>query len=276
MEQIKSEIHQSAEVRPAFHLPQLGQLDQLVAFDYKEDHYYIRMYCMIDQSRKLVEAVSTDLIHWKEQVIDEEILDTASPLRRVAETDYYYVTNDHGEQVWIGWLVDAHYLTLPYIVNNEGMRAITRQHGQGETAEGYAMKHLIKLHPYEGRCFELIIDVLENESTEFFIELRASKKEATRITYNQRERRITLDCIDSSIQRSTEPAVQSLVLHHDLKQLQIFVDQRSIELIVNENEAVLTAVIFPSEQATAIRTATESGQVYFKFTKYEWDLIDKN
>lgn len=46
-------------------------------------------------------------------------------------------------------------------------------------------------------------------------------------------------------------------------------DTSSIEIFCNDGERVLTSRIFPDENATAIRTSTETGQVYLKFTKYD-------
>ena len=62
---------------------------------------------------------------------------------------------------------------------------------------------------------------------------------------------------------------RSTYLDSPLKQLQIFVDTSSIEIFCNDGERVLTSRIFPDENATAIRTSTETGQVYLKFTKYD-------
>ncbi|WP_414055406.1 glycoside hydrolase family 32 protein [Macrococcus equi] len=175
-----------------------------------------------------------------------------------------------------GW---AHCLTLPRVLTVEDNKlrqrpvpSLKKLRGQVETAEGYATKKNVKLHPYEGKQYELIVDVLENESTEFYIELRVSKKESTMITYNQSERRVTLDRFDSGLQPTgVDGFSRSVVLDSDLSQLQIFVDTSSIEIFLNDGEKVMTTRIFTSSDATGIRTSTESGQVYFKFTKY--DLI---
>ncbi|MGV2928679.1 sucrose-6-phosphate hydrolase [Macrococcus capreoli] len=173
-----------------------------------------------------------------------------------------------------GW---AHCLTLPRVltVENNQLRqrplpALQKLRGTVETAEGYATKKNVKLHPYEGFQYELIVDVLENDSTEFYIELRVSKKESTMITYNRAERRVTLDRFDSGLQpEGVDGYRRSVVLDEDLSQLHIFVDTSSIEIFLNDGEKVMTSRIFTSKEARGIRTSTESGQVYFKFTKYD-------
>ncbi|GGB11123.1 glycoside hydrolase family 32 protein [Macrococcus hajekii] len=194
-----------------------------------------------------------------------------------------------GERILIGWMglpdtdypTDnenwAHCLTLPRVLSVENHKlmqrplpALTQLRGTVETAEGYAMKHNVKLHPYEGDCYELIVDVLENESTEFYIELRVSKKESTRLIYNQADKCFTLDLFDSGkLGQSLKSYTRSVILEADLKKMQIFVDESSIEIFLNDGEKVMTSRIFPGEDARGIRTSTESGQVYFRFTKYD-------
>ncbi|MDU3709148.1 MAG: GH32 C-terminal domain-containing protein, partial [Staphylococcus lugdunensis] len=139
-----------------------------------------------------------------------------------------------------------------------------------ETAEGYANKFTTKLHPYEGLHYELIIDILENEASEVYFELRTSKQHSTLITYNKQSQRLTLDRSDSgALPEPVKGTTRSTILDTPLSQLQIFVDTSSIEIFCNNGERVLTSRIFPDEQATGIKTSTESGQVYLKFTKYE-------
>lgn len=264
-----SYISSGEDCRPSYHLPRSGVLERLMAFYYSKGRYYVQMCCLIDQQKRIVEAESTDLVHWTERVMD------ASPddITGAESVPYMSVVDDEGRRILIGQLKNAGYLTLPYVAGEGAavhpLPALQAIRGQEETAEGYAMKHLIKLHPYAGECYELIVDVLDNESTAFFIELRASKKEATRVIYDSRARRVTLDCQESSTRQQSERAHQSVHLANDLKQLHIFVDSSSIELFINKGEAALSAAIFPDVQSTAIRTATESGQVYFKLTKYD-------
>ncbi len=199
-----------------------------------------------------------------------------------------------GNRVLIGWMglpdtgypTDkegwAHCLTIPRVLTIEDnklrqrpVESLKSLRGNVETAEGYATKKNVKLHPYEGTHYELIVDVLDNDSTEFYIELRVSKKESTMITYNKAEKRITLDRFDSGqLPEGVDGYSRSVVLDEDLKQLQIFVDTSSIEIFINDGEKVMTTRIFTSQDAKGIRTSTESGQVYFKFTKY--DLKEAN
>ncbi len=119
--------------------------------------------------------------------------------------------------------------------------------------------------------YELIIDILDNEASELYFELRASKKCSTLITYNTREQKVTLDRSESGLlPDNVTDMTRSTILDTPLTQLQIFVDTSSIEIFCNDGERVLTSRIFPDETASGIKTSTESGQVYLQFTKYEF------
>ncbi|CAC7005107.1 sucrose-6-phosphate hydrolase [Staphylococcus aureus] len=88
-----------------------------------------------------------------------------------------------------------------------------------ETALGYANKFTRKLHPYEGKQYELIIDILDNDATEVYFELRTSKTSSTLIAYNKRENKITLDRSDSgllptNVEGTTRRALISMHLKH--------------------------------------------------------------
>lgn len=126
------------------------------------------------------------------------------------------------------------------------------------------------MHPYEGKQYEMIIDILENDATEIYFELRSSRNESTLITYNQRENSLTLDRSESGLlPTNVDGTTRSTILDTPLNQLHIFVDTSSIEIFCNNGERVLTSRIFPSEASTGIKASTESGQVYLQFTKFE-------
>ncbi|KKB24653.1 GH32 C-terminal domain-containing protein [Staphylococcus carnosus] len=143
-----------------------------------------------------------------------------------------------------------------------------------ETALGYANKFMRQLHPYEGEQFEMCIDILENEATEIYFELRTSRNNATLITYNTHSRLVTLDCSESEALPQGDFGTKcSVQLAKPLELLRIFVDSSSIEIFCNDGERVMSSRIFPAKDSTGIRTATESGQVYLKFTKYNLNSI---
>lgn len=173
-----------------------------------------------------------------------------------------------------GW---AHCLTIPRVLTIESgnlkqrpIKALEKLRTNEETALGYANKFTRQLHPYEGKQFELIIDILENEATEVYFEVRTSKTESTLITYNKREQKLTLDRSESGqLPGPVEGTTRSTYLDTPLSKLQLFVDTSSVEIFCNDGELVMTTRIFTDENATGIKTSTESGQTYLKFTKYD-------
>lgn len=197
--------------------------------------------------------------------------------------------DENGNRVLIGWMglpeinypTDeegwAHCLTIPRVLTIENnqlrqrpFKGLERLRKNKETALGYANKFNRKLHPYEGKQYELIIDIIENDASKIYFELRTSKQNNTKIIYNTREQKITLDRSESGLlPENVQDLTRSTILDSPLTRLQIFVDTSSIEIFCNDGERVLTSRIFPNENATGIETSTETGQVYLKFTKYE-------
>lgn len=197
--------------------------------------------------------------------------------------------DENGQRILIGWMglpdinypsdADgwAHCLTIPRVLTIESgnlkqrpIKALEKLRINEETALGYANKFTRQLHPYEGKQFELIIDILENEATEVYFEIRTSKTESTLITYNKREQKLTLDRSESGqLPEPVEGTTRSTYLDTPLSKLQLFVDTSSVEIFCNDGERVMTTRIFTDENATGIKTSTESGQTYLKFTKYD-------
>lgn len=197
--------------------------------------------------------------------------------------------DQHGKRILIGWMglpeinypTDregwAHCLTIPRELTIEDgklrqrpFEGLKKLRTNKETALGYANKFNRQLQPYEGKQFELIIDILDNEASEIYFELRASKNNTTLIKYNSTTQKLTLDRTESGLlPDNVSDYTRSTYLDTPLTQLQIFVDTSSIEIFCNDGERVLTSRIFPEESATGIKTSTESGQVYLQFTKYE-------
>ncbi|MCU5746158.1 sucrose-6-phosphate hydrolase [Staphylococcus sp. SQ8-PEA] len=197
--------------------------------------------------------------------------------------------DESGNRVLIGWMgmpattypTDdegwAHCLTLPRILNIEEGQLKQRPIPQlkklrrnKETALGYANKFERQLMPYDGTQYELIIDILDNEATELYFELRTSKDESTLISYNTHTQHLSLDRSESgALPKPVEVTNRTTRLVNPLTQLHIFVDTSSIEIFCNDGERVLSSRIFPSKASNGIKASTESGQVYLKFTKYE-------
>src|SRR5699024_2419714 len=115
-----------------------------------------------------------------------------------------------------------------------------------------------------------IIDILENDATELYFEIRASKSQPLLIAYNTKTRKITLDRSESGLlPEPVDGNTRSTYLDTPLSQLQMFVDTSSIELFCNDGERVMTSRIVTDDDAIGFKASTESGQVCLNFTKYD-------
>lgn len=140
--------------------------------------------------------------------------------------------------------------------------------GTLETAEGYATKKNVRLHPYEGNDYELIAQIIENNALEYILELRVSRKERTVLIYEAEGRRFTVDRSDSGL--VDEPYTKFITLHEPLTKLHCIVHKQTIELFINDGEAVMSMLINTSETADGIRTSAVHGDVYLKLWKYDF------
>lgn len=172
-----------------------------------------------------------------------------------------------------GW---RHSLTIPRelsIVKNE-LRQIPAQNlelmrGEPIEAEGYITQFPHKMRDFEGESYEMIIDIHENTSSILYIKLRLSHREETVLKYNQHTNEFTLDRgLSGRLPKDVDGTTRNVVLKEPLKQLRIFMDISSIEIFINEGEAVMSARIFPAHDATGVELSTETGECQTKITQY--------
>jgi len=140
--------------------------------------------------------------------------------------------------------------------------------GKLETAEGYATKKIVRLHPYEGKRYELIADIIDNDALELNIELRVSRRERTVITYDTSTQQFIFDRTDSSLS-TVEDFKRVITLHAPLTSLHCFVYEHTIEIFINDGEAVMSTYINTTDDADGIRASALRGQVYLKLSKYD-------
>ncbi|MDO4642618.1 MAG: sucrose-6-phosphate hydrolase [Cardiobacteriaceae bacterium] len=146
-----------------------------------------------------------------------------------------------------GW---AHCLTLPRILSIENDRlrqrplpALKQHRGNGA---------------HDGVHYELILQNPSNHP--FILTLRASDKEYTRITYNGEA--IIFDRSHSGALPEPEKEISGKGGHirrlaiGELHTLQLYSDTCSLEIFINDGEAVMTGNIYPQENATGLDIAT--------------------
>ncbi|WP_020006109.1 glycoside hydrolase family 32 protein [Salinicoccus albus] len=195
----------------------------------------------------------------------------------------------NGEQVLIGMMgiagtaypTDTYHwancMTLPRVVTlgNGRLRqnpisALEKLRHNEISAVGYITHHPRKMKDFYGESYELLVDIKENNATEIYINLRTSRKEATSLIYNTEKRLLTLDIGFSGEQPlNVDGTKRSVVLEEDLNDLRVFVDVSSIEIFVNQGEAVMSSRIFPSDRATGVELSTEIGDCFLSLTKYD-------
>ncbi|WP_223702116.1 glycoside hydrolase family 32 protein [Sutcliffiella deserti] len=103
----------------------------------------------------------------------------------------------------------------------------------------------------EGTSLEMEVTINSGQAEEFGIKLRKSEQEETVLTYNVKEKLLTLDREKSGAgPGGTRQAPVSLV--DNKLTLRIFVDSSSVEVFINGGEKVMTARIYPSQLANGI------------------------
>lgn len=138
------------------------------------------------------------------------------------------------------------------------------------TAEGYFNYFPRKMKDFYGDCYELIVDINENNASEIYINLRMSRREETALIYNTEKRLFTLDLgFSGMLPDNVDGTTRSVELEEELKQLRIYMDTSSIEIFINEGEAVMSSRIFPEERAVGVEMSTEIGDCYVCLTQYK-------
>ncbi|MCD2137327.1 GH32 C-terminal domain-containing protein [Salinicoccus halitifaciens] len=198
-------------------------------------------------------------------------------------------TDKAGRRVMIGTLgmptttyPDEHFhvrhtLSVPRILEAEG--DVLRQMPHPDlrelradevTALGYFKHYNKRMRDFYGDAYELIVDFNEYDASEIYLHLRVGKRDETRLIYEVKEQKFTLDTSFSGEQpEGVEEFDRSVRLKEPLYKLQIFMDISSIEIFINDGAAVMSARIFPEKDAIGVELATQSGQCYVNLTRYD-------
>ncbi|MCM3585324.1 glycoside hydrolase family 32 protein [Mesobacillus maritimus] len=126
------------------------------------------------------------------------------------------------------------------------------------------------LQDVSGECLELVIEIDVKDASEFGLKLRIDEEadQETVLHFDVANQLVTFD-------RNSSGAGPSGVRKAELEQLetlhlQIFIDHSSMEVFINGGEKVLTARIFPTQQATGISFFADK-QVEIKHLS-KWEL----
>ncbi|MCG1023645.1 glycoside hydrolase family 32 protein [Sutcliffiella horikoshii] len=119
-----------------------------------------------------------------------------------------------------------------------------------------------------GTSLELELEIHSQQATRFGLKLRKSETEETVITYDVKEQMITLDR-EKSGQGPGGVRQAPLALVEKVLKLQVYLDSSSIEVFINGGEKVMTARIYPSEQAQAISFFADDQVTITSLKKWE-------
>ncbi len=190
--------------------------------------------------------------------------------------DTAYPTDSHG------W---AHCLTLPRelelrddgILLQKPVPELALRRGTKVELEDTLDQARSSYAGFEGIAYELDCQLQLHDTDAglgtlaFGIELRAGEQERTILRYEAATRLFTLDRSLSGQPLAEEyGTVRRCVLERPLDRLQIFVDVSSVEIFVNDGEAVFTSRIFPQQSSQGIVFFAEAGQVKLHAQKWEY------
>ncbi|MFS0638655.1 sucrose-6-phosphate hydrolase [Mesobacillus foraminis] len=126
---------------------------------------------------------------------------------------------------------------------------------------------------FQGTAYEMEVEFSNWTASEAGIELRTSEKEKTLIKYDSVNKKIVFDRSLSGQLPGEEFGTTRSCQIDDKGNLsfRIFVDTSSVEIFVNEGEAVFTGRIFPGKDSKGIRFFAKDGHVQLKAVK--WDIM---
>lgn len=193
-----------------------------------------------------------------------------------------------GKIILIGWMgmkdskypTDTyrwrHSLTIPRelsIVNDKlrqlPIESIELMRGEPIEAEGYITQFPHKMRDFEGDCYEMIIDIHENTASLLYMKLRLSHREETVLKYDSASQTFTLNRgLSGQLPDDVDGVERNVILEKPLEQVRIFMDISSIEVFINEGEVVMSARIFPRDDATGVELSTETGECHTTIRQY--------
>lgn len=171
----------------------------------------------------------------------------------------------------------GHCLSIPRVLNVEGEKVIQTPHPdlvnlrENEvTALGYFKQYNKRMIDFYGDAYELIVEFNDYDASEIYLNLRVGKRNETRLIYNVEERMFKLDTsFSGEYPEGVEECERHVYLDSPLNKLQIFMDVSSLEIFINDGEAVMSARIFPEEDARGVELSTETGQCYVNLVRYD-------
>ncbi|MDR6225181.1 glycoside hydrolase family 32 protein [Desmospora profundinema] len=176
-----------------------------------------------------------------------------------------------------GW---AHCLTLPREVIRKGdqllqqpVRELDSLRGESLTITDAISSETKAYEGFLGTTYELECRFTPEDASAFGVELRVGDEEKTVIRYDKEQKKVILDRSSSGAPVAVDYGTsRARFLDADEICLRIFMDVSSIELFVNDGEAVFTSRIFPSKTSGGIRFFSEQGKTEMEAVLWPYQL----
>ncbi len=213
-------------------------------------------------------------------------------------TDFYAaiswnnIPEEDGRRLWIGWMNNWDYAndipTSPWRSAQSVPRSLSLETRNGEvqliqntveeleqirqeplslqefSVDGKEISLSNHNSDISGKAYEILAELDPGSSDTSYLSIRAGESEETLVGYDSVKGVVFVDRsrsgeneFNSDFAKRFEAPAR---LIEGKVQLRIFVDWSSVELFINEGEAVMTHRIFPDPQSTEIRFSAEGGQ----------------
>ncbi|MFP7495013.1 sucrose-6-phosphate hydrolase [Terribacillus saccharophilus] len=176
--------------------------------------------------------------------------------------DTSYPTDTHG------W---AHCLTLPRELTIENGKLMQRPVKEMELLrkESYTAVHTVQdseilIDEMYGSSYELHCAIHMEGAAKAGITFRTGDTEETLLYYDTLSKYLILDRTRSGQTMENDTgSIRRYALDAKMIDLHLFVDQSSVEVFINDGEAVMTARIFPAKDSNGVAFFTEGGKATF-------------
>ncbi|AOG60880.1 hypothetical protein SHELI_v1c09310 [Spiroplasma helicoides] len=127
----------------------------------------------------------------------------------------------------------------------------------------------LKLENLESKNYELICELDTNGNGESGVKFRVGEKEFTSIYLDSKNKKIILDRNNSGILFSEKfGEIREIPYEKNKVKFDIFVDNSTVEIFINDGEYVMTSRIFPIEDSEDIEIFANKAKAKFDITKY--------
>ena len=219
---------------------------------------------------------------------NEEILWVDYGIDNYAGITWSDIPDQDGRRIFIGWMNNWHYAGLIPATEWRGAMTVPRQLGLKKNAQGsyhLTFEPVEELNSIKGSSetydggkseisltdneviksgsFGIITDINLARNSTFEVKLSNSREEVV-LTYDKEQSLFTLDRSSSGSTSFhslfSKPIRCEYEVTGDVLPLQLLLDQSSMEVFINNGDKVMTALIFPRYEFTALEITGDGGE----------------